>query len=125
MRPGPRSAPSVSAATPRTGTSTAPSRPSSGPASRRIQPSPARTGVADNRRIAMTLTMLCIAAAMIGVAAIGAAHAQDKTIVTLGTATPGGGFPVYGDAVAQTINDTDATLLVQPRNTKGSAENIP
>ena len=26
------------------------------------------------------------------------AMATDPTVVTLGTATPGGGFPVYGDA---------------------------
>jgi uncharacterized protein len=48
-----------------------------------------------------------------------------KTIVSLGTATPGGGFPVYGDAVTTTINETDPTLEVRPQNTKGSAENIP
>jgi TRAP transporter TAXI family solute receptor len=45
--------------------------------------------------------------------------------VTLGTATPGGGFPVYGRAVADTINEIDATLEVHPRNTKGSTENVP
>ncbi len=72
------------------------------------------------------MTSLTIAlSVLICAAALGVAQAQDKTIVTLGTATPGGGFPVYGDAVAQTINDTDASLLVQPRSTKGSAENIP
>ena len=26
-------------------------------------------------------------------------------MVTLGTATPGGGFPVYGQAVAETVNE--------------------
>src|SRR5256884_9197369 len=46
-------------------------------------------------------------------------------IVILGTATPGGGFPVYGAAVAETINEIDPTLAVQPRNTKGSTENVP
>ena len=51
--------------------------------------------------------------------------ARDKETVILGTATPGGGFPVYGDAFAQTINETDPTLHVQPRNTKGSTENVP
>lgn len=51
--------------------------------------------------------------------------AQDKTTVSLATATPGGGFPVYGDAFAATINETDPTLLIQTRNTRGSAENIP
>jgi hypothetical protein len=49
----------------------------------------------------------------------------DKTKVSLGTATPGGAFTVYGAAVAQTISETDATLQIEPCNTKGSAENIP
>ena len=51
--------------------------------------------------------------------------APDKTIVLHGTATPGGGFPVYGDAYAATLNEMDATLSVQPTNTKGSTENVP
>jgi uncharacterized protein len=50
---------------------------------------------------------------------------QQRTVVVLGTATPGGGFPVYGAAYASTINDADPTLSVEPRNTKGSTENIP
>jgi TRAP transporter TAXI family solute receptor len=45
--------------------------------------------------------------------------------VVLGTATPGGGFPVYGAAFSETINETDASLDVQPKNTKGSTENVP
>ncbi len=48
-----------------------------------------------------------------------------KTVVILGTATPGGGFPLYGGALAETINEIDGTLDVQPRNTKGSTENVP
>lgn len=52
-------------------------------------------------------------------------QAQDKTAVVHGTATPGGGFPVYGEAYAATINEMDATLSVQPKNTKGSTENVP
>jgi TRAP transporter TAXI family solute receptor len=52
------------------------------------------------------------------------AHAQ-KTIVTLGTATPGGGFPIYGAAFADAVNAADSALHIEPRNTKGSAENIP
>jgi TRAP transporter TAXI family solute receptor len=51
--------------------------------------------------------------------------ARDRTVVSLGTATPGGGFPVYGAAYSATINEADATLSVQPRNTKGSTENVP
>jgi TRAP transporter TAXI family solute receptor len=45
--------------------------------------------------------------------------------VVLGTATPGGGFPVYGDAVAATVNAIDPSLGLQTRNTKGSTENVP
>ena len=52
-------------------------------------------------------------------------RAQEQTALVLGTATPGGGFPVYGAAFAETVNETDPTLSVQPRNTRGSTENIP
>ncbi len=48
-----------------------------------------------------------------------------KTSVILGTATPGGGFPLYGGAVAETINATDPSLNIEPRNTTGSTENVP
>ena len=51
--------------------------------------------------------------------------AKDKLAVILGTATPGGGFPVYGSAFAETINQFDASLDVRPQNTKGSTENVP
>lgn len=56
---------------------------------------------------------------------VGIASAQQRTVVVLGTATPGGGFPVYGAAVAETINEIDSTLSIEPRNTKGSTENVP
>lgn len=49
----------------------------------------------------------------------------EPTKVILGTATPGGGFPVYGAAVVEVVNAADASLLLQPRNTKGSTENVP
>src|SRR5450432_996412 len=61
----------------------------------------------------------------------GSAAAQDggkaiqKTTISLGTATPGGGFPLYGNAFAVVMNEADATLSILPRNTKGSNENIP
>ena len=61
----------------------------------------------------------------------GSAAAQDggkiisKTTITLGTATPGGGFPLYGGAFAEVMNEIDPTLAIEPRNTKGSNENIP
>lgn len=54
-----------------------------------------------------------------------AVTAQQKTSVVLGTATPGGGFPLYGDAVTGVVNEIDPSLAVEPRSTKGSTENIP
>src|SRR6267378_4681346 len=61
----------------------------------------------------------------------GSAVAQDggkviqNTTISLGTATPGGGFPLYGNAFAEVMNDAESRLSIQPRNTKGSNENIP
>ena len=52
-------------------------------------------------------------------------RAADADVVTLGTATPGGGFPVYGEAFAGIINDSNAGIRVVPTNTKGSTENVP
>ena len=49
---------------------------------------------------------------------------SDKISISLATATAGGGFPAYGAALAETLNEADPTLLVQTRHTKGSTENI-
>ena len=48
-----------------------------------------------------------------------------RTTISLGTATPGGGFPLYGNAFAEVINAADPSLAIEPRNTRGSNENIP
>ena len=45
--------------------------------------------------------------------------------LVLGTATPGGGFPLYGDAFAEVVNAAEPKLRVTTRNTKGSSENVP
>ena len=45
--------------------------------------------------------------------------------VTLGTATPGGGFPVYGDAFIAALKAQDPALEIVPVNTMGSTENVP
>jgi uncharacterized protein len=55
----------------------------------------------------------------------GAAAQPRQTSIVLGTATPGGGFPLYGDAFIATIREADPALAVTPRNTKGSTENVP
>ena len=63
--------------------------------------------------------------------AAGSAGAQEgdktipKTIISLGTATPGGGFPLFGNNFAEVMNAADPALVIEPRNTKGSYENIP
>ena len=43
----------------------------------------------------------------------------------LGTATPGGGFPVYGDAYSAMLNAQEPRIRIETRNTKGSTENVP
>jgi len=53
------------------------------------------------------------------------AKPMPTTTLSLGTATPGGGFPLYGDAFAEVMNKADSTLTLATRNTKGSTENIP
>jgi TRAP transporter TAXI family solute receptor len=57
--------------------------------------------------------------------ALAAASAHGQTAISLGTATPGGGFPVYGAAFADVVNASEPTLRIEPRNTKGSTENVP
>src|SRR6195256_7109769 len=76
----------------------------------------------------MNITYIFCAGALLLAAS---AAAQDrgkviqKTTISLGTATPGGGFPLYGNAFAEVMNAADATLAIEPRKTKGSNENIP
>jgi TRAP transporter TAXI family solute receptor len=60
-----------------------------------------------------------------GAAAQDGGKAIQKTKISLGTATPGGGFPLYGNAFAEVLNEADPTFSIEPRNTKGSTENIP
>jgi TRAP transporter TAXI family solute receptor len=60
-----------------------------------------------------------------GMCAASSAGAAGPAHIVMGTATPGGGFPVYGEAVVQTIAKTAPDLTIEARNTKGSTENIP
>ena len=43
----------------------------------------------------------------------------------LGTATPGGGFPVFGTAYTEALAAQEPRLRFETRNTKGSTENVP
>ena len=77
-------------------------------------------------------SVLCAGVFCAGVLLFGAAavaeegdKAIQKTTISLGTATPGGGFPLYGNAFAEIMNAADPALVIEPRNTKGSNENIP
>jgi len=65
-------------------------------------------------------TLLLVSSAFAG----SAARAQPVKI-RLGTATPGGGFPVYGDAFIAAIKAQDPGLEIEAINTKGSTENVP
>ena len=71
--------------------------------------------------------LVCVGALLLAgsVAAQQGDKAIPKTTISLGTATPGGGFPLYGNAFAEVLNAADPTLEIAPRNTKGSNENIP
>jgi uncharacterized protein len=65
------------------------------------------------------------AAALVAACATVAPTPSTPLRLSLGTATPGGGFPVYGDAFAAAVHAADSTITIEPRNTKGSAENVP
>lgn len=80
----------------------------------------------------MRLSSILISAALL--ASPAAAQTGGKAIstttisldkISLGTATPGGGFPLYGNAFAEVMNAADPQISIAPRNTRGSNENIP
>lgn len=54
-----------------------------------------------------------------------ASHGEEALTLTLGTATPGGSFAAYGQALAQAVSESDPLLKIELRATKGSAENVP
>jgi len=64
-------------------------------------------------------------AALPGLALMSATAGAQSPPLKLGTATPGGGFPVYGAAFIKAIKDVDPTFEIEEVNTKGSTENVP
>ena len=55
----------------------------------------------------------------------GAAASSAEVPLVLGTATPGGGFTVYGEALAESVRAVDPRLRIGLRQTAGSKDNIP
>ncbi|MGE7414620.1 TAXI family TRAP transporter solute-binding subunit [Methylobacterium tarhaniae] len=53
-----------------------------------------------------------------------ASHAAEPLRLVLATATPGGGFPAYGEALAAAIREVDPDLILELRASKGSTENL-
>jgi len=60
----------------------------------------------------------------VALAAAPAAMAGDATRISWATATPGGGFQLFGEAIADVINAADTGLDVEPVATRGSRENL-
>lgn len=56
--------------------------------------------------------------------AAAAAHGGELTL-TLATATPGGGFTLYGEALAAAVRMADPSIEIRLRQTAGSGENLP
>lgn len=72
-----------------------------------------------------TALVALVSIGILGVIMNAPAAAQDSAKIRLGTATPGGGFPVYGAAVVEAVNEIDPGLVIEAINTKGSTENVP
>jgi TRAP transporter TAXI family solute receptor len=63
---------------------------------------------------------------LLGAASLAALPASAQPVkIRLGTATPGGGFPVYGAAFIEGVRRADPALEIEAINTKGSTENVP
>ena len=58
-------------------------------------------------------------------AALAAYPARAEALrITLATATPGGGFPAFGEAFAASIHAVEPDLVIETRPSGGSAENV-
>ena len=68
---------------------------------------------------------MALALALVGGYSMNPSQAAGRTPIILGTATPGGGFELYGGVLAEVVNSTDASLNILARNTRGSRQNIP
>ncbi|BBK30251.1 hypothetical protein EDC65_2304 [Stella humosa] len=83
-----------------------------------VPPNPDPTSLSRRRLLASAVATAAAAAAP------AAALAQAQTLV-LGTATEGGGFAVYGAALAAALTATDPALTLTLQATPGSGANLP
>ena len=83
--------------------------------------------IAPRRIVVMTMVLAIMTIAPVMAQSDPKAPAMaEETRLTLGTATPGGGFPVYGDGLRRDrARRPIPRSPIEARNTKGSAENIP
>src|SRR5438874_793591 len=77
------------------------------------------------RCLSHPLLILTFATVTLGVSMTTPGSTQDTAKLRLGTATPGGGFPVYGAAFIAAVQGADPGLTIEAVNTKGSMENVP
>ncbi|WP_374449780.1 TAXI family TRAP transporter solute-binding subunit [Stella sp.] len=82
---------------------------------------------ASDRAAERRLSRRALLAATAAVAAAGPAAAESEAplVLTLGTATEGGGFAVYGAALAGALAASDPGLRLELRATPGSGANLP
>lgn len=80
-----------------------------------------------------SLTLLAVIGQFAGIlvglsanpSALAPAFAQEGQLrLVLGTATPGGSFPAFGEALAASVREADPGLTIETRFTKGSTENL-
>ena len=74
---------------------------------------------------AILLSAVAAASLLLSCAAPPPTVSREPLKLSLGTATPGGGFPVYGEAFVKAVAQADPLIAIEARNTKGSAENVP
>ncbi len=72
----------------------------------------------------MRVFSLTMAASLLIGAFMPTVRAETTVRLTLASATPGGGFPVYADALIAALKAVDPSLEIEQRNTKGSGQNI-
>jgi TRAP transporter TAXI family solute receptor len=75
--------------------------------------------------LSRALLVLVASAATLGAVMTIPGATQQSPKLRLGTATPGGGFPVYGAAFIAAVHEADPGLAIEAVNTKGSTENVP